>query len=94
MSRPIPYFESDGSYNEHEYRKPAPRDNFWLAFDDSLSKQLKGKISPEDGVRLDQMNEARKVLLDAGCLPNRRGAAVERQIVLRAQVFMRKFAKS
>lgn len=90
----IPYFESDGSYNEREYKRPAPRDNFWLAFDDSLSKQLKGKVSPEDGEWLDQMNEARKVLLGAGCLPGNRGYAVEKQIVMKAQVFMRKFAKS
>ena len=91
--RTIPYFESDGSYNEREYKRPAPRDNFWLAFDDSISKQLRGKVLPYDGELLDQLNAARKLLHDNGILPGNRNRAVEKQIVMMAQVFMRKFAK-
>ncbi len=91
--KPIPYFERDGSYNEREPIRTKPRQDFWLAFDTPISKQLKGQVSESDGVLLDQLNEARRTLLNAGCLPSRRGAAVEKQIVLRAQVFMRKFSR-
>lgn len=72
------------------------RDGFWLSFDAPISKQLEGKVSPEDGERLDQMNAARKVLVDNRCLPEPAkgsywGAPIEKQIALRAQVFMRKW---
>ena len=75
------------------------RDGFWLYFDTPISKQLKGRVSPEDGERLDQMNAARKVLVDNRCLPepskgSHRGAPIEKQIVLRAQVFMQKLARA
>ena len=74
------------------------RDGFWLSFDTRISKQLEGRISPEDAELLDQMNAARKVLVDHKCLPeppkgSHWGAPIERQIVLRAQVFMWKWAQ-
>lgn len=73
------------------------RDNFWLSFDTSISKQLEGKVSPGDGELLDQLNAARKALVDHKCLPEPPkggywGAPIERQIVLRAQIFMRRWA--
>ena len=60
-----------------------------LAFDLPISKQLRDKISKQDGIFLDSLNEARKVLLDAKCLV-RNGAAIERAIITRAKVFIRK----
>lgn len=73
------------------------RDNFWLSFDAPISKQLEGKVSQEDGELLDRLNTARKLLVDHKCLPEPPkgsywGAPIEKQIVLRAQVFMRKWA--
>lgn len=72
------------------------REGFWLDFGTPISKQLKGKVSLEDGDLLDQLNAARKVLVDNCCLPGPAkgsywGAPIEKQIVLRAQVFMRKW---
>lgn len=72
------------------------RDNFWLYFDDPISKQLEGKVSPGDGQLLDQLNAARKLLVEHKCLPEPPkgsywGAPIEKQIVRRAQVFMRKW---
>ena len=83
----------DADPNCYVCHEPLPEikaPKFWLAFDTPISKQLKGKISPENGVLLDQINEARQVLLDNRCLMGR-GAAIERRIVNLARVFMRKY---
>lgn len=56
-----------------------------LAFDLPLSKQLRGRISREDGIMLDVLNEARKVLLTGGCLGGTKNGTIERQILLRTK---------
>ena len=70
----------------------APRE-LKLAFDLPLSKQLRGRVSKDDGVMLDQMNEARKVLRDGGFLP-KIILNIEKHIVGRAKVFIYRHTKS
>ena len=69
-----------------------PKRGFRLAFDAPLSKQLRGRVSAQDGEMLDQLNEARKTLLDAGCFPQGRSQPVERQILIKAQRCMWQFS--
>jgi hypothetical protein len=88
------YFEKDGSYNERHHKRSKPQSRLTLDFGRLLSEQLAGKISPKQGNILDIMQEAYGNLEGYGALPGNRGRAVERQIEMKAERFIRAFAKA
>jgi len=96
MSKPIPYFEKDGSYNERVPRRTKPRidDSFRLDFGRSIALQVSLKMSPEHQTEIVRCVEAYRTLLDAGCLPGNRYLQMQRQINLKADRYVRKFKKT
>jgi len=96
MSKPRPYFEKDGSYNEREPRRTKPRidDSFRLDFATWVTPQVEGKMSPQDQLEIVRCVDAYHTLRDAGCLPGNRYLQMQRQINLKADRYVRKFKKA
>ena len=66
-----------------------PPANFWLAFDLPISKQLQGKITPQDGKMLDEILSAFQFLVGHGVIDGRK--RIEKRIVMKAQQAMRRY---
>lgn len=92
--RPIPYFEKDGSYNEYVPKKrkpPAPR--FTLDWTKPLPAQVADRVSAFDYPIIDGIDRAMRVLEAQGILPGNRVFAARRQVELKVEAMIRRFAK-